>query len=70
MLSLLELFKLFGLLNLLHLELDVCWLFFLEKIFIVFIFIFGLLLLEVRVGIFAEDKVLRSCEFPGATEHR
>ena len=70
MLSLLELFKLFGLLNLLHLELDVRWLFFLEKIVIVFIFIFGLLLLEVLVGICAEDKVLRSCEFPSTTEHR
>ena len=58
MLSLLQLFKLFGLLNLLHLELDVRWLFFLEKIVIVFIFIVGLLLLEVLVCIFAEDKVL------------
>jgi hypothetical protein len=70
MFSLLELFKLFSLLNLLHLELDVRWLFLLEKIVIVFIFIIGLLLLEVLVVIFAEDKVLRSCEFPSTTEHR
>ncbi len=69
MLCLPELLHLFSLLNLLHLELDISWLFVFEKVVAIIIFIIGLLFLVVLVGIFAEDQILRSGEFSSTTEH-
>lgn len=64
-----ELLHLLSLLNLLHLELDISWLFVFEKVVAIIIFIIGLLFLVVLVGIFAEDQILRSGEFSSTTEH-
>lgn len=69
MLGLPELLQLIGLLNLLHLEFDIGWLFVIEEIVAVVVFVVGLVLGEVAVCLFAENQVLGGRELAGPAEH-